>query len=318
MIKKNNLNYLILLAFLITPLLTSIISTIHVINFFELSNNNLLALILAISFEFGALAALAGLLALDKINKNVVVFIFVLLTLYQMMGNTFAAYDYISIKMQTNPNLIKNWTELFGLMEEDGVLVKRIIAIISGAILPVVSLSFLDLSVDYIQKSSRIVTENKEINSSVKEELANDATVENSETSAEQKQPISEEQPEIELEEIITEENSEENQHAEFKQFMQDKKQKVDQMREPNLELLKVFYDDGRVKINEELPSYSEFLSKINTDIHPPRDVNFFLTLCNYLEISKLSGTQKIALKSYEEAYQIINNYFTISNPDNI
>lgn len=156
---KNTLFWLILSSFLLIPLIVSIISSIHVINFFELSNNKALAIALSVSFEIGALSALAGLVVMDKINKNVIYFIFILLTAYQMMGNTYFAYDVLSQKMSVNPNLINNWTELFGFETDDTVLMKRIIAIISGAILPIVSLCFLDLSVDYIKKSSNFVEE---------------------------------------------------------------------------------------------------------------------------------------------------------------
>lgn len=156
---KNTLFWLILSSFLLIPLIVSIISSIHVINFFELSNNKALAIALSVSFEIGALSALAGLVVMDKINKNVIYFIFILLTAYQMMGNTYFAYDVLSQKMSVNPNLINNWTELFGFETDDTVLMKRIIAIISGAILPIVSLCFLDLSVDYIKKSSNFTEE---------------------------------------------------------------------------------------------------------------------------------------------------------------
>lgn len=164
--KKSGIVWLIIVSFLLVPLIVSVVSTIHVINFFELSNGFSLALTLALAFEIGALSALAGLVALGKINKNVVWFIFLILTFFQMMGNTYYAYDLISQKMITNPNLIKNWQELFGLLEEDTILVKRIIAILSGAILPIVSLSFLDLLVDYIRKTFGIEekSESKNIN----------------------------------------------------------------------------------------------------------------------------------------------------------
>lgn len=153
---KKKLFWIILISFLLIPLIVSVISSIHVINFFELSNYKSLAIALSISFEIGALSALAGLVVMDKINKNIIYFIFFLLTAYQMMGNTYYAYDMLTQKMVGEPNLIKNWTELFGFDIEDSILMKRIIAIISGAILPIVSLCFLDLSVDYIKKSMTI------------------------------------------------------------------------------------------------------------------------------------------------------------------
>ena len=100
--KTPKLFWLIVTAFLLVPLIVSVVSTIHVINFFELSNFRGLAITLAIAFEVGALSALAGLVALDKINKNVVWFIFVILTMYQMIGNVYFAYDFISKAILTN------------------------------------------------------------------------------------------------------------------------------------------------------------------------------------------------------------------------
>lgn len=157
---KKTLFWLILFSFLLIPLIVSVISSIHVINFFELSNGKALAIALSVSFEIGALSALAGLVVMDKINKNVIYFIFILLTAYQMMGNTYFAYDMLSDKMISNPDLIKNWSELFGFETDDIITMKRIIAIISGAILPIVSLCFLDLSVDYIKKTTTFEKEN--------------------------------------------------------------------------------------------------------------------------------------------------------------
>lgn len=155
------MTWLIIISFLLVPICVSVISTIHVINFFSLSNGFGLALTLAIAFEIGALSALAGLVALGKINKNVVWFIFILLTIFQVNGNTYYAYDVLTQKMVIEPNLVKNWAELFGLVDEDPIFIKRIIALISGGILPIVSLAFLDLLVDYIRKTFGIEDQEK-------------------------------------------------------------------------------------------------------------------------------------------------------------
>ena len=39
-----------------------------------------------------------------------------------------------------------------------------------------------------------------------------------------------------------------------------------------------------------------------------------FLTLCNYLSITKVSGEQKIALTSYEGAKKMLDGYLTLGN----
>lgn len=315
----------IIISFLLVPLVVSVVSTIHVINFFSLSNGFSLALTLAIAFEIGALSALAGLVAMGKINKNVVWFIFLILTAFQMMGNTYYAYDLITQRMAGDPNLIKNWTELFGLMEEDQILVKRIIAILSGAILPIVSLSFLDLLVDYIRKTFGI-EENKNVQSEEliekKTEIINlpeEETKEEIEEKIEEKivteYDITEENNlDQKLDDIISDGKIETHEEENFQKILDEKKKRLDDMRQPNMDMLSVLYDDGKIQSGMELPSYNDFINKLEKNRYSQKEINLFLTLCNYLEIFKVSYTQKIALKSYEEAQEILSNYLTLGD----
>ena len=124
-------------------IVVSLISTIHVIDFFKLSNPDWLAVSLAIAFEIGAAASLAALIVLDKMNKWMVWSVFIILALMQMMGNTYYAY--------VNLEDFKSWSELFGLNEEDVITQKRILSVISGAILPIIALGFIKSLVDYIR-----------------------------------------------------------------------------------------------------------------------------------------------------------------------
>lgn len=123
--------------------LVSIISTIHVIDFFELSNPYWLAVSLAIGFEIGAAASLASLVILDKMNKTLVWALFITITLMQMQGNMYYAF--------TNLSDFQSWSELFNIIEEDLIDQKRILAGVSGAILPLVALGFIKSLVDYIK-----------------------------------------------------------------------------------------------------------------------------------------------------------------------
>jgi hypothetical protein len=108
-----------------------------------LSNPKWLAISLAIAFEIGAAASLASLIVLNKMNKVLVWALFIILTAMQMMGNTYYAY--------TQLNNFQSWVELFGLIEEDPITQKRILAIISGSILPLIALGFIKSLVDYIK-----------------------------------------------------------------------------------------------------------------------------------------------------------------------
>jgi hypothetical protein len=82
-------------------------------------------------------------------NKTLVWFLFFLLTAMQAMGNTY--YAFVNLEDYTA------WSELFGINEEEEIFQKRILSIVSGAILPIVALGFIKSLVDYIRPE-----ENKE------------------------------------------------------------------------------------------------------------------------------------------------------------
>lgn len=140
---KNLTHKFIIGTFVSLYLMVSIISTIHVIDFFELSNPYWLAVTLAVAFELGAAASLASLIVMDKMNKGLVWALFITITLMQMQGNMYYAFKNISD--------YSTWSQLFNLIEEDPIYQKRILAFVSGAILPLVALGFIKSLVDYIK-----------------------------------------------------------------------------------------------------------------------------------------------------------------------
>lgn len=135
-------------------LMVSIISTIHVVDFFELSNPYWLAVTLAIAFELGAAASLASIITLDKMNKTLIWSLFIVITLMQMQGNMYYAFKNITD--------YSTWSQLFNLIEEDPIYQKRILAFVSGAILPLVALGFIKSLVDYIKPTKELTLEEKE------------------------------------------------------------------------------------------------------------------------------------------------------------
>ena len=142
---KKYINIFIITTFILLYGVVSIISTIHVIDFFEMTNPKWLSIFLAIAFEIGAAASLASIIVLDKMNKFIVWSLFIILTMMQAVGNTYFAYTHLSD--------FSAFSELFGLVEEDPIFQKRILSVISGAILPLVSLGFIKALVDYIRPS---------------------------------------------------------------------------------------------------------------------------------------------------------------------
>jgi hypothetical protein len=144
--KNRGISIFIISTFVLLYLVVSVISTIHVIDFFEMTNPKWLSIFLAIAFEIGAAASLASIIAMDKMNKFIVWSLFFILTAMQAIGNTYFAYTHLSDFSQ--------WSELFGLSEEEPIFQKRILSVISGAILPLVSLGFIKALVDYIRPDS--------------------------------------------------------------------------------------------------------------------------------------------------------------------
>jgi hypothetical protein len=145
MTKENFAKGFILITMIGLYVIVSIISTLHVIEFFAMSNPRWLAISLAIAFEVGAAASLASIIMLDKTSKTLVWILFILLTLMQIQGNMFYAY--------TNLENFKDWIDLFGLQEEELIVQKRILSIVSGAILPIIALGFIKSLVDYMRPS---------------------------------------------------------------------------------------------------------------------------------------------------------------------
>lgn len=293
MMEKSKISWWLVIAYSILPIISSFYSTIHVIKFFELTNDFWMAVGIAMTFEIGSLAALAGLVAIDKINKNVIYFLFITLTLYQMMGNAYHAYDYMTVHMDKNPFWIKNWIELFGLQEYDLPLMKRIIAFLSGSFLPIFSLSFLDVLMNYILVSMGL----KEAPN--KKKLKAQEVVKT--------EPVAPE-PEKIQEEIEPSNIS----HEEIQKKIKDKKEEIEETRGIYLELLDTFYENGKIKAGDELMNYSSYTAKIDMNKYLHKDINLFLTICNYLEIFRLSGTQRFAVKDYESAKETLSNYLNI------
>lgn len=155
---KNLTSKFIIGTFVSLYLMVSVISTIHVIDFFELSNPYWLAVTLAVAFELGAAASLASLIVLDKMNKTLVWALFITITLMQMQGNMYYAFK--------NIENYETWSQLFNLIEEDPLYQKRILAFVSGAILPLVALGFIKSLVDYI-KPEAVAVVNDQITDAV-------------------------------------------------------------------------------------------------------------------------------------------------------
>lgn len=142
--------------FLIPILLVAIISISHVISWYDLSNPISWAIYLSIAVEIAAMVSLAA--ATTKI-KGGVWFVFGIVTLIQFIGNIFFSYKEI------NPNdpQFKQWIELvgplfenFGTEPSDLIGHKRWLSLLSGGLLPLISLTSLHFFVKYDKRNAII------------------------------------------------------------------------------------------------------------------------------------------------------------------
>ncbi len=75
------------------------------------------------------------------------------------------------------------------------------------------------------------------------------------------------------------------------------------------LKFLEVLFKNGNVKIGEVLPQYNKFLEEIKSAKIKcvEKEVKDFLTICNLVKITDMSGPEKKIAKDYATAKEIIS-----------
>ena len=158
---------LVIIAFLLVPIITSIISTVHIVNFFSLGNSTWISYSLAVAFEVGSVASFIALSVLDKIKKGMVVFIFSILFFMQLIGNIYYSFEYINIKLISDPSWMNTFIELIKPVYDvdTASTYKFILSLLIGIPIPLVSLLFLKALVNYLDpdKEVKIISSEEEI-----------------------------------------------------------------------------------------------------------------------------------------------------------
>ena len=142
---KSNINWGIVTILGVSPLIISFISAIHVYEFFMIGNSPRLSIALAGSFEFLAMASLVAIWELKSLTKSTRAALWsmiLLLVLLMISGNVYSTW------LNLNDVGVNEVSELLDM--EMGNSVKRAVAFAQGAILPVVSLSFIKILANYI------------------------------------------------------------------------------------------------------------------------------------------------------------------------
>lgn len=157
------LTKIIIGCFIAVPILSSVISTLHIIDLFQLGNPSWISVALAIAIEIGSIASFLTLSILSKLNKTIVWSMFGILFFMQLLGNMYYSYEWMTNKILTNPiwlDSFKQMTEFFtGTLKM--VDVKMYLTIIISWPIPLISVFLLKSAVDYLGDDVNEVLEEK-------------------------------------------------------------------------------------------------------------------------------------------------------------
>lgn len=242
---QKNLNSAIVGSFLIPILLVAFVSISHVTTLYSLSNPLSWAIYLSVAVEIAALAALAGISA--KFGKFIYL-PFGIVTFIQFVGNFFYSYAHInpaSADFKNWIDMISGILEPLGVDSTDVVSHRRILAFITGGLIPFISLTFAHMLIVYSSK-----TQNNEdvveptIEPTVEPIIITEEVIEDLSTKAGK---IEAQQPEEKInpspEELIRLE--------EALKFLQRKVKTIDTVEEVETEETTTYYVDDEVIIDE-------------------------------------------------------------------
>ena len=142
---KKNINWGIVTILGVSPIIISVISAVHIYEFFKIGNSEILSIALAGSFEFLAMASLVAIWELKSLNKSTIAALWamiLLLVLLMISGNVYSTW------LNLNDVGVNEVSKLLGM--EMGDTVKRAVAFVQGALLPIMSLSFIKILANYI------------------------------------------------------------------------------------------------------------------------------------------------------------------------
>jgi hypothetical protein len=147
---NQNKRSIIRAAFLVPILAVASISISHVVSWYDLANPMSWAIYLSIAVEIAAMSSIAA--SSVKIKGFSVWFVFIIVTLIQFIGNIYFSYSEINI----NSKEFKDWAELtspifegMGVAADDLIGQRRLLALLEGGLLPLISLTCLHFFIQY-------------------------------------------------------------------------------------------------------------------------------------------------------------------------
>lgn len=163
---NKNKRSIIRTAFLVPILAVASISISHVVSWYNLANPMSWAIYLSIAVEIAAMSSIAA--SSVKIKGFSVWFVFIIVTLIQFIGNIYFSYS----EIQVGSKEFKDWAELtspifesMGVDITDLIAQRRVLALLEGGLLPLISLTCLHFFIQYgdLDKTDTLVEIREEI-----------------------------------------------------------------------------------------------------------------------------------------------------------
>lgn len=147
---KQRIAYISLFAILY--LIVAFSSFWHAIEFFSLTNQTWMGLILAFAFEIGQAAVLLSILTDVKSRTKITSWsLMTMLTLVQIIGNVYSSYKYIMLHNIENLKYFKEPIFIWMNLPDDEATV--IIVYLSAAILPITALLLTSMVTNYLHSN---------------------------------------------------------------------------------------------------------------------------------------------------------------------
>lgn len=147
---------LIVIVFLVVPVVSSVISMIHVYKFLLLGNPDVLAIVMSVTYELANLTTLVAVVVMKRLRQAYVWICFFVLVIIQVIGNVYYSFDYVHRKIAQEAdwlvNLVRFMKQMIDLPQADLIFV---LACVIGLPIPMVSLLLVKSTADYLSSMNQ-------------------------------------------------------------------------------------------------------------------------------------------------------------------
>lgn len=148
-------NKLIMYMLLLVPVVSSVLSTVHIISLTSLGNPLVMAIATAVTYEISSIVSfISSSTSSVNISKGRLYFIFVILFILQCVGNTYSGFHYINGEISSNSSYLSDIMEMtFNILNPAEL--KLALSALIGIPLPLISLIMLRSALEFAEGISK-------------------------------------------------------------------------------------------------------------------------------------------------------------------